>query len=183
MSVILVLDDDAPARAALAEQLGRLFPHVQVLTGTPAELARVEVRAASRRGAGAPPAEARRYSEVRAASRRGAGAPPAEVRRYSEVRAASRRGAGAPPAEARRHIEDGSIVLTGLADAERIANRSRGRVLRVVALTPEMGPATLMRAEAAGVRATLRAPATAEGLRAVLEPIVGDGTPSGTEGW
>jgi len=141
MSVILVLDDDAPARAALAEQLGRLFPHVQVLTGTPAELARVEVRAASRRGA------------------------------------------GAPPAEARRHIEDGSIVLTGLADAERIANRSRGRVLRVVALTPEMGPATLMRAEAAGVRATLRAPATAEGLRAVLEPIVGDGTPSGTEGW
>ena len=162
MPVILVLDDDAPARAALAEQLGRLFPHVQVLTGTPAELARVEVRAASRRGAGAPPAEARRYSEVRAASRRGA---------------------GAPPAEARRHIEDGSIVLTGLADAERIANRSRGRVLRVVALTPEMGPATLMRAEAAGVRATLRAPATAEGLRAVLEPIVGDGTPSGTEGW
>ena len=141
MSVILVLDDDAPARAALAEQLGRLFPHVQVLTGTPAELARVEVRAASRRGA------------------------------------------GAPPAEARRHSEDGSIVLTGLADAERIASRSRGPVLRVVALTPEMGPATLMRAEAAGVRAMLRAPATAEGLRAVLEPIVGDGTPSGTEGW
>ena len=141
MPVILVLDDDAPARAALAEQLGRLFPHVQVLTGTPAELARVEVRAASRRGA------------------------------------------GAPPAEARRHSEDGSIVLTGLADAERIASRSRGPVLRVVALTPEMGPATLMRAEAAGVRATLRAPATAEGLRVVLEPIVGDGTPSGTEGW
>ena len=162
MPVILVLDDDAPARAALAEQLGRLFPHVQVLTGTPAELARVEVRAASRRGAGAPPAEARRHSEVRAASRRGAGAPPAEVR---------------------RHSEDGSIVLTGLADAERIASRSRGPVLRVVALTPEMGPATLMRAEAAGVRATLRAPATAEGLRVVLEPIVGDGTPSGTEGW
>ena len=141
MSVILVLDDDAPARAALAEQLGRLFPHVQVLTGTPAELARVEVRAASRRGAGAPLAEARRY------------------------------------------IEDGSIVLAGLADAERIASMSRGPVLRVVALTPEMGPATLMRAEAAGVRAMLRAPATAEGLRAVLEPIVGDGTPSGTEGW
>ena len=141
MPVILVLDDDAPARAALAEQLGRLFPHVQVLTGTPAELARVEVRAASRRGA------------------------------------------GAPPAEARRHSEDGSIVLTGLADAERIASRSRGPVLRVVALTPEMGPATLMRAETAGVRATLRAPATAEGLRTVLEPIVGDGTPSGTEGW
>ncbi|PYN55049.1 MAG: hypothetical protein DMD94_12970 [Candidatus Rokuibacteriota bacterium] len=162
MSVILVLDDDAPARAALAEQLGRLFPHVQVLTGTPAELARVEVRAASRRGAGAPPAEARRDIKVRAASRRGA---------------------GAPPAEARRDIEDGSIVLAGLADAERIASMSRGPVLRVVALTPEMGPATLMRAEAAGVRAMLRAPATAEGLRAVLEPIVGDGTPSGTEGW
>jgi hypothetical protein len=39
-----------------------------------------------------------------------------------------------------------------------------------------------MRAEAAGVYATLRAPATAEGLRAVLEPIVGDGRLSGTEG-
>src|SRR5438093_8233120 len=66
------------------------------------------VRAAGGRGAGAPPAEARRSIEgVRAAGRRGAGAPPAEARRSIEgVRAAGRRGAGAPPAEARRSIED-----------------------------------------------------------------------------
>jgi CheY-like chemotaxis protein len=140
MPVIHVLDDDAQTRGALAAQLGRLFPHARVIAGTPAELARVVLRAASRRGA------------------------------------------GAPPAEARLHIEDGSIVLTDLAGAERIAGLPRRPALRVVALTPEMGPATLMRAEAAGVYATLRAPATAEGLRAVLEPIVGDGRLSGTEG-
>jgi CheY-like chemotaxis protein len=120
MPVIFVVDDDARTRAALAAQLGRLFPRARVVA--------------------------------------------------------------APPAEARLHIEDGSVVLTGLAIAERIASRPRGPAVRVVALTPTMGPATLMRAEAAGVYATLRAPATAEGLRAVLEPIVGDGTPSGTEG-
>src|SRR5207244_9116629 len=38
----------------------------------------IEVRAAGRRGAGAPPAEARRLTRLRAAGRRGAGAPPAE---------------------------------------------------------------------------------------------------------
>jgi CheY-like chemotaxis protein len=118
MTVILVLDD-APARAALAETLGRLFPHARVIAGTEAELARVA---------------------------------------------------------------DGSIVLTGLVVAERIGLQRRRPPLRVVALTPEMGPATLMKAEAAGVYATLRSPATAEGLRAVLEPIVGRGTSSGTEG-
>ena len=119
MTVILVLDDDAPARAALAEALGRLFPQARVIAATETELARVP---------------------------------------------------------------DGSIVLTGLAVAERIGLQPRRPPLRVVALTPEMGPATLMKAEAAGVYATLRSPATAEGLRAVLEPIVGDGTSSGTEG-
>ncbi len=73
------------------------------------------------------------------------------------------------------------VVLTALAVAERIGLGPRRPRLRVVALTPEMGPATLMKAEAAGVYATLRAPATAEGLRAVLEPIVGDGTPPRAE--
>src|SRR5439155_26120583 len=43
-----------------------------------------------------------RAREVRAAGRRGAGAPPAEARRQTRaVRAAGRRGAWAPPAEAR----------------------------------------------------------------------------------
>src|SRR5262245_42042202 len=44
-------------------------------------------------------------SAVRAAGRRGAGAPPAEARLWIAVRAAGRRGAGAPPAEARQSIE------------------------------------------------------------------------------
>jgi len=79
-------------------------------------------------------------------------------------------------------IQDESIVLTGLATAERIALQRPRLALRVVALTPEMGPDTLMKAEAAGVYATLRAPASAEGLRAVLGPLVGDATPSGVEG-
>ena len=120
MPVIVVLDDDAERRAALTEQLRRLFPRTRVTAGTEAELERGE---------------------------------------------------------------DARIVLTGLAVAERIGLRPRRLALRVVALTPEMGPATLRRAEAAGVYATLRAPATTEGLRAVLEPIVGDGTSSGAEGW
>src|SRR5467141_3973803 len=63
MPVIHVLDDDAQTRGALAAQLGRLFPHARVIAGTPAELARVVLRAASRRGAGAPPAEARLHIE------------------------------------------------------------------------------------------------------------------------
>jgi oxygen-independent coproporphyrinogen-3 oxidase len=55
-------------------------------------------RAAGRRGAGAPPAEASEIQD-RAAGRRGAGAPPAEASEIQD-RAAGRRGAGAPPAEA-----------------------------------------------------------------------------------
>ena len=58
------------------------------------------VRAAGRRGAGAPPAEASDSDQVRAAGRRGAGAPPVEASDSDQARAAGRRGAGAPPAEA-----------------------------------------------------------------------------------
>src|SRR5262252_6237540 len=68
----------------------------------------MEVRAAGRRGAGAPPTEARlSILDVRAAGRRGAGAPPTEARlSILDVRAAGRRGAGAPPTEARLSILD-----------------------------------------------------------------------------
>src|SRR5437667_11300585 len=52
------------------------------------------VRAAGRRGAGAPPSEAS-DPEVRAAGRRGAGDPPSEASE-PEDRAAGRRGAGVP---------------------------------------------------------------------------------------
>src|SRR2546427_5176010 len=57
-----------------------------------------EVRAAGRRGAGAPPSEASN-PEVRAAGRRGAGAPPSEASN-PEVRAAGRPRAGPPASEA-----------------------------------------------------------------------------------
>src|SRR6266508_489300 len=67
-------------------------------TGSSRAAPRDAVRAAGRRGAGAPPAEASN-PEIRAAGRRGAGAPPAEASN-PEIRAAGRRGAGAPPAEA-----------------------------------------------------------------------------------
>ena len=46
---------------------------------------------------------------------------------------------------------------------------------RVIALTREMGPDTLLRAEALGVAASMRAPATTRGLQAVLEPMLQDG--------
>ena len=55
----------------------------------------VVVRAAGRRGAGAPPAEVRLGKSVRAAGRRGAGAPPAEVRLCKSVWRWARIGAGA----------------------------------------------------------------------------------------
>src|SRR6266540_736864 len=56
------------------------------------------VRAAGRRGAGAPPSEASN-PDIRAAGRRGAGAPPSEASN-PDIRAAGRRGAGAPPSAA-----------------------------------------------------------------------------------
>ena len=43
---------------------------------------------------------------------------------------------------------------------------------RTVALTHAMGPDILMRAEALGVRASLRAPASAAHLRSVLGPML-----------
>src|SRR5882672_3632919 len=49
---------------------------------------------------GAGPLIGARAQVVRAAGRRGAGAPPTEARIQCEVRAAGRRGAGAPPTEA-----------------------------------------------------------------------------------
>src|SRR5438876_9426547 len=64
----------------------------------PSEASDPEIRAAGRRGAGAPPSEASDPG-VGAAGRGGAGAPPAEAS-DPEIRAAGRRGAGVPPSEA-----------------------------------------------------------------------------------
>src|SRR5213593_5199668 len=66
--------------------------------GSPVNLmARVDERAAGRRGAGAPPSEGSGSRDERAAGRRGAGAPPSEGSGSRDERAAGRRGAGAPP--------------------------------------------------------------------------------------
>ena len=66
----------------------------------------------------------------------------------------------------------GTLVLIELAAIER-ARRWLPAGARVVALTREMGPDTLLRAEALGVAASVRAPATIRSLRAVLELVLG----------
>ena len=67
-----------------------------------------------------------------------------------------------------------TLVLTELAAVERIRRRLPAGA-RVIALTREMGPDTLLRAEALDVAASVRAPATTRGLQAVLEPMLRDG--------
>ena len=66
----------------------------------------------------------------------------------------------------------GTLVLIELAAVER-ARRGLPAGARVVALTREMGPDTLLRAEALDVAASVRAPATTRSLRAVLELMLG----------
>jgi len=56
---------------------------------------------------------------------------------------------------------------------ERVLRPRRSRAgARVVALTREMGPDTLMKAEALGVDASLRAPVSPGQLQAVLGPML-----------
>jgi CheY-like chemotaxis protein len=63
------------------------------------------------------------------------------------------------------------IVLADVAALERVRRWAPANA-RVVALTREMGPATLLRAEALGVDASLRAPTRAGHLQAVLGPML-----------
>src|SRR5437867_1788564 len=86
------------------------------------------VRAAGRRGAGAPPSEASDPA-IRAAGRRGAGAPPSEASDPT-VRAAGRRGAGAPPSEAsdpaiHRRIPMDERELRSMIEEVRMGRMSR----------------------------------------------------------
>jgi len=76
----------------------------------------------------------------------------------------------AEPAAVER--EGANVVLATLPIAERFCREAALRAVRMVALTHAMGPDTLMRAEALGVCASLRAPASAEHLRTVLEPML-----------
>ena len=112
MPTILVLEDDASTRDALAGMLRDLFPRVHVIG------ARVD----------------------------------------------------AGPGVAERDAV--TLVLTDLAAVERVRRRLPTGAL-VIALTREMGPDTLLRAEALGVAASMRAPATPQRLRVVLEPLLG----------
>jgi len=66
----------------------------------------------------------------------------------------------------------GTLVLIELAAVER-ARHGLPAGARVVALTREMGPDTLLRAEALDVAASVRTPATTQSLRAVLELMLG----------
>jgi CheY-like chemotaxis protein len=68
--------------------------------------------------------------------------------------------------------EGADVVLATLPVAERLCRETACLAVRMVALTHAMGPDTLMRAEALGVRASLRAPASAEHLRTVLGPML-----------
>jgi CheY-like chemotaxis protein len=87
---------------------------------------------------------------------------------FPEARVATARvDAGADVVERDR----ASIVLADVAAVERI-RRWTPPSARVVALSREMGPDTLSRAEALGVDASVRAPARAAQLRTVLEPML-----------
>ena len=111
MPTILILEDDASTRDALAAILGELFPRAHVIG------ARVD----------------------------------------------------AGPGVAER---DATLVLAELDAVERVRRRLPAGAL-VIALTREMGPDTLLRAETLGVAASVRAPATTQRLRVVLEPMLG----------
>lgn len=69
--------------------------------------------------------------------------------------------------------ERATVVLADLPAAERLCREGAPPGVHVVALTREMSPDTLMRAEALGVAGALRVPVGAEQLVAVLGPMLG----------
>jgi CheY-like chemotaxis protein len=75
------------------------------------------------------------------------------------------------PAAGVTERDTATLVVADLAGVERVRHRLPAGA-RVIALTREMGPDTLLRAETLGVAAAVRAPATPRGLRAVLEPML-----------
>jgi DNA-binding NarL/FixJ family response regulator len=68
--------------------------------------------------------------------------------------------------------EDPSLVVASLDAAERLCRAGAPAGVPVVALTREMSPDTLLRAEALGIAGALRAPAAAERLAAALGPML-----------
>lgn len=80
-------------------------------------------------------------------------------------------GADAAPAVVAR--EGATVVLASFAAAERLCRDGALPGVPVVALTREMSPDTLLRAEALGIAGAVRAPAGGERLAAVLGPMLG----------
>jgi len=69
--------------------------------------------------------------------------------------------------------ERATVVVASLSAAERLCRDGAPTGVTVVALTCDMSPDTLLRAEALGIAGALRAPASAEPLAAVIGPFLG----------
>jgi len=69
--------------------------------------------------------------------------------------------------------ERATVVVASLSAAERLCRDGAPPGVTVVALTRDMSPDTLLRAEALGIAGALRAPASAEPLAAVIGPFLG----------
>jgi DNA-binding NarL/FixJ family response regulator len=89
---------------------------------------------------------------------------------FTRARIVAARGEAGREAAAR---EDPSVVLASLDAAERLCRAGAPSGVSVVALTREMSPDTLLRAEALGIAGALRAPAAAQRLAAALGPMLG----------
>ena len=70
---------------------------------------------------------------------------------------------------------DADVVLANLSVAERFCRESSPAGVPVVALTHEMSPDTLLRAEALGIAGALRTPVSAKVLAAALGPMLAPG--------
>ena len=88
---------------------------------------------------------------------------------YPQARVASARSDAAPGVVA---VERANVVLASLPAVERLCRDGPPVGVPVVALTREMSPDTLMKAETLGATGVLRTPAGAEQVAAVLGPIL-----------
>jgi CheY-like chemotaxis protein len=70
---------------------------------------------------------------------------------------------------------EADVVLARLAVAERFCRAGSPADVPVVALTDEMSPDTLLRAEALGIAGALRTPVSAAVLAAALGPMLATG--------
>ena len=88
---------------------------------------------------------------------------------FPRTRMVTARGDTGPAIVAR---EGATVVLASLPVAERLCREGAPPGVPVVALTREMSPDTLLRAEALGIAGALRAPAAGERLAAALGPML-----------